>query len=204
MGLWAAAAGARGHQDDAGEHGRRLEEQFIARHAAGRFNPLKYRIERDLLQHESSIPPLSIKMVRVPLPEVIIRPLVRRVIEIVSPWINRQLVEQIGIEPGGIEQTAIGRSQQIECQDHKLPIAANRSTRPRDIERDRPNALVCIGSIFCDECSTATGRWPMKSFSRATAPAVIRSVSSHGGPSASTASATRPIKNGRSKSSSAR
>src|SRR2546430_10563034 len=37
-------------------------------------------------------------------------------------------------------------------------------------------------SIFCDECNTATGRWPMKSFSRATAPATIRSVSFQGGP----------------------
>ena len=142
--LRAAAARARRHENDPGQHGRGLEEQFVAWQRVGRLDPFEDRVERDLLQHESPVSPLPIEMMRIPLAEVIVRPLVYRMIEIVSPRIEGQLVEQIGIEPGGVEQPAIGASQQIERQCDDLPIPSSRDARPGDIERDRADPLVRI------------------------------------------------------------
>ena len=49
-----AAAGARGHQDRAGQHGRRLEPQLVGVEIAGRQRPGREGVEHDLLQARSA------------------------------------------------------------------------------------------------------------------------------------------------------
>ena len=63
-------------------------------------DPGRECVEHDLLQHEAAIAPLAVDVVRIPLAEMIVRPLVDRVIEIVLPRIDGQLVEQVRVEPG--------------------------------------------------------------------------------------------------------
>ena len=100
------------------------------------------------------------------------------------PGVNGQLVEQTGIEPGGLEQTAVGVPQQIEAQRHKRPIPSDGDAGARNIKRDRPDAFVRIGIDFLCRMQNGDGTVSDEIVHSGDAPAMIRSVSSHGGPSA--------------------
>src|SRR5687768_12916274 len=92
-------AGCAGcHQDRTGEHGGRFEQQFLtirlaaALRSAGavrwRVNAREHGIERNLLQYEPPVVAAIVDSMQVPLSEVMIRALARRVIEVVSTWVN--------------------------------------------------------------------------------------------------------------------
>ena len=101
----AVAGRAGGHQDRAGQHGGRFEQQLVARaggrdcvshavRAVGeRIDAREQRIERDLLQHEAAVVAAVVDVVQVPLAEVVVGPLAGRVVEVVGPRIERQLVD---------------------------------------------------------------------------------------------------------------
>ncbi len=142
--LRTVAAGARGHQDRAGQDCRGFEEQFLARQVLHGFHTLPERFERDLLQYKPPVAPLVVEMVRVPLAEMVVGPLVHRVIEIVSPGVDRQLVEQVRIEPRRFQDRRIGGAQQIERERDHVVIAAGANARPGDIPRNRAHPFVRI------------------------------------------------------------
>ena len=58
------------------------------------------RVERDLLQHEAAVVAAVVDAVQIPLAEVVVGPLAGRVVEVVRPRVERQLFDQLRIEPG--------------------------------------------------------------------------------------------------------
>ena len=102
---------------------------------SGGFDALQDRVERDLLHHKPAIAALAVEMVRVPLAEMIIGPLVDRVVEIVSPRIDGQLVQQFGIEPRRFKQGGIRVAEQIESLRDEL-----RGSGPSILRRRRCTA----------------------------------------------------------------
>ena len=87
------AADAAGHQNRSRQHRGRLLQQLIRRNLRRVGQPPHQRIERDLLHHETAVAAFVVDLVRVPLPEVIVGPLIRGMIEVIGPWINRQLIQ---------------------------------------------------------------------------------------------------------------
>ncbi len=100
-----AAAHAGGHEHRAGQHGGRFVEQLAARNVAVLADAGQQGIERHLLHDEPAVATLVVDVVRVPLAEVIVGPLVDRVIEVVGPRVEGQLVQQLQIEVGLFQQT---------------------------------------------------------------------------------------------------
>ena len=148
----AVAGGAGGHQDRAGQHGGRFEQQLVARGRGGRFAPAiavgrriharQQRIERDLLQHEAAIVAAVVDAVQIPLAEVVIGPLAGRVIEVVGPRIERQLFDQLRIEPGLLQNLGIGVAENRQRSLDQLFVHAGRDADIVNVQRNRPHALV--------------------------------------------------------------
>ena len=138
----AVAGGAGGHQDRAGEHGGRFEH--AARRAwtavaasrpplplGGEFDAREQRVERHLLQHEAAVVAAVVDVVQVPLAEVVIGPLAGRVIEIVGPRIERQLLDQLRIEPGLVQNLRIGVGENRQRPFDQLLVDARARRRRR-------------------------------------------------------------------------
>ena len=152
----AVAGGAGGHQDRAGEHGGRFEQQLLARRggdgrcprplaAVERIQARGEGVERDLLQHEAAVVAAIVDEVLIPLAEVVVGALAGRVIELVGPRVERQFVDECRIEPGLLANLGIGLRQNVErLPDQRLVGPAGRADI-LDIERNRPHALVRIG-----------------------------------------------------------
>ena len=79
---------------------------------------------------------------------MIIRPPIRRVIEIVGTRIKRELVERIGVEPGRRQNFAIRRPQNCQRLFDHLTVLTNRHTCAGDIQRHRPDTLMLIRLVF--------------------------------------------------------
>ena len=141
----AAAASARGHQHRAGQHGRRLEPQFVGIEIAGRKRPGRQGVEHDLLQHEPAIAPLAVEVVRVPLAEMVVRPLVHRMVKIVLPRIDGQLVDQVDIEPGFGGDRPIGRAEDFQRLGDQPLVAAGADADSADEQRNRPDPFMFVG-----------------------------------------------------------
>ena len=88
--LGPAAADAGRHENRAGQDDRRFlqTKRGIVRRLVDAF---EQRVKRHGLQDEPRIVARVVDLVRIPLAEVIVGPLVGGMIEIVSPWIERQL-----------------------------------------------------------------------------------------------------------------
>ena len=56
-----------------------------SRQFAGLVDALQQHVERDLLHDEAAITPLVVDVVRIPLAEMVVGPLVHRMVEIVGP-----------------------------------------------------------------------------------------------------------------------
>ena len=68
-----------------------------------------------MLNHKSPVAAFVVDQVGIPLAEMIIRPAVDRMIEIVRSRIERQFVQGIEIEPRRSEQFAVGLPQNGQC-----------------------------------------------------------------------------------------
>ncbi len=98
-----------------------------------------------MLQHKSPIAALVVESMWVPLAEMMIGPLVCRMVEVVSPRIDRQLVEQLRIEPGGFEHGRIGVTQQFKPPGNDFVVAPGGHSRAGDKPRDWSHPLLRIG-----------------------------------------------------------
>ena len=135
MRLRPAAAGGRGHQDGAGQHSGRFEQQLFGRKLVRRFNPREQRVERDLLQHEAAVAALVVDVVGIPLAEVVVGPLIDRMVEVVLPRVDGQLVEQIEVEPGLALDCRVGGQQDFLRQADQPFVAAGGHAHRADVER---------------------------------------------------------------------
>ena len=123
-----------------------------------RIHPRQQRIERDLLQHEAAIVAAVVDVVQVPLAEVVVGPLAGRVIEVVGARIERQLFDQLRIEPGLLQDLRIGVGENRQRPLDQLLVRARGHADVVDVQRNRPQPLVAYGSICRSDSSTATGR----------------------------------------------
>ena len=78
----------------------------------GAVDAREQRVERDLLQHEAAVVAAVVDVVQVPLAEVVVGPLAGRVIEVVRPRIERELLDQLRIEPGLVQDVGIGLARE--------------------------------------------------------------------------------------------
>ena len=110
----AGAADAGGHEHRAGQHRGRLER--VSSSAAGQV--LRAVVLRRLpasassvicAQHEAAVAALVVEVVRVPFAEEVVGPLVGGMAEVVAARIEGQLVEQVGIEVGVVQEGRVGR-----------------------------------------------------------------------------------------------
>ena len=154
---------AGGHQDRAGQHGRRFEQQLVSRplpspRLVRDVDARQQRVERDLLQHETAIVAAVVDALQVPLAEVMVGPLAGRVVEVVGPRIERQLVDKLRIEPGLLPNFRIGVGRGSPAPARSVPRTARGDADILDVERNRPHAFVRVGLHLPSDSSTATGR----------------------------------------------
>ena len=148
-------AGAGRHEDGAGQHGRRLEHQFVVRGGGRRFaaslgagvqflDSRQQRIERDLLQHEPAIVAAIVHGVRIPLAEVVVGALAGRMVEVVGPRVEGQLVQHLEVEPGLLQDFRVGLGQDVQRLPHQFAIRPAGHAHLFDVQRNRSHPLVCV------------------------------------------------------------
>src|SRR5262245_4234439 len=81
---------------------------------------------------------------QIPLPEMVIRALARRMIEVVRPRIDSQLFNKLWIEPGLLEDFGIALIEDRKCFIDELLIHARRDADILYVKRNRANSLVSI------------------------------------------------------------
>ena len=130
VGVGPVAADARAHQHRARQHGRLLEEHLLARQPAVVGQAVEHGVERHLLQHEPAAAARVVQLVHVPLAEEIVRPLVHRMVEVVRPRVEGQLVELFEGEHGVEQQRGIGGVENGQGRLDQFAIRARRGPRP--------------------------------------------------------------------------
>ena len=141
------AARAGGHQDRAGQDGRRLIDaidRIDPWRAVPRIAARQQRVERHLLQHEPRVVARAGNMVRVPLSEVVVRSTVDGVVEIVGPRVEGDFLQPIEIEPGPRQDFGIGLVQNLDRPRDDRRVATGGDAGPADEQRDRPHELMGV------------------------------------------------------------
>ena len=105
---------AGAHQDGAGQHAGRLEQQLLARHVAVSRRAASRPSSVTCRDDEAAIAALVVDVVRVPLAEAVVGPLVGGMAEVVAARIEGQLVEQGRIEVGVGEQRRVGGLEDLQ------------------------------------------------------------------------------------------
>jgi hypothetical protein len=154
----AISADAGGHEDGAGENCGGFEQDFLGGQVVGVGQPLHERIKGHLLDYEAAETAVLVHLVRIPLAEVVIGTLVGRMIEIVGPRIDRQLLELHGVEAGGPQQVFVGGLEQRQRQLHDFALRAIADAGAADVDGDRPDVLVRVG---LDLLRFEGGYWPV-------------------------------------------
>ncbi len=141
-----AAGGARGHQNRTRQNGRRFKYQLLARarRTLGRRDARQQRVERDLLQHETPVVAAIVDQLLVPLAEVVVRPFAGRVIKLVRPRVERQLVQHFRIEPSLLPDLGIRGGENRHRPRDQFLIWPVGHADALDVEWNRPHAFVRI------------------------------------------------------------
>ena len=144
------AGGAGSHQNGAGQNRAGFEQHFIGRQLGDVSDSRQHGIERALLNHKSAVAAFAVDQIGIPLAEMIIRPAVDRMIEIVRPRIDRQFIERIEFEPRRFKQirrrfaaespvsarstfdTARSRSRRRRCTAESVALARADTVRGDD------------------------------------------------------------------------
>ncbi len=108
-------------------------------------NPLEQHVERDLLHDKAIVKAAAVDVMRIPLAKVVVGPLVDRMIEVVGPGIEGQLVEPVQIELGFAQDRLVGGAQDIECPADDLGIASDAHPRVADNQGHGAQPLVGVG-----------------------------------------------------------
>ena len=93
------------------------------------------RVQRHLLQHEAAVAARVVDLVRVPLAEMVVGPLVDRVVEVVRPRIDGQLVELVRGS-----NTAVEHSPGSVARGLPGPFRSTRGSGPRPTPAPRINS----------------------------------------------------------------
>ena len=107
-------------------------------------HPSHQRIDGDLLQHKTSVITRTIDPVRIPLPKIIIRSRIDRMIKIISPRIQCQLVESTQIELRSAQNPSRGLLQYHQRALDQLVIRPISNPHSPNEKRNRPEPLVLI------------------------------------------------------------
>ena len=103
------------------------------------------RVERDLLQHEAAVVAAVVDVLQVPLAEVIIGPLAGRMVEVVGPRVERQLVEQLADRTRPAAEFPDRSAARIaSARVDQLLVRPAGDADVVDVERNRPHALVGV------------------------------------------------------------
>jgi hypothetical protein len=144
VGVGAAAADGRRHQHGAGQNGPGFEQPFLGRDFGRLLRASPDGLERHLLQDETPVPAVGIDFVRIPLAEMVIRPFVDRMIEIVGPRIDGPLGQERGIEVGPGFYVVVRGPQDRQGLFEQGPINIGGESGPFEIDRNRGHPFVCV------------------------------------------------------------
>ena len=106
--------------------------------------PSHQRIDGDLLQHKTPVITRTIDPMGIPLPKIIIRSRVDRMVKIISPRIQCQLVESIQIELRSAQNPSRGLLQYRQGPLDQFVIRPISNSHSTNEKRDRPEPLVLI------------------------------------------------------------
>src|SRR5262249_40935386 len=88
----AAATRTGGHEDGAGQYGRRFEQKFFPSEVARMLHSIEQRIKRDLASDVAAIAALDVDLVWVPLAKDMIGPAIGRMTMIIGTGVNGQFI----------------------------------------------------------------------------------------------------------------
>ena len=104
----------------------------------------RQHVQRHLLHDKPAVATLVIDVVWIPLAEVVIGPLVDRMIKIVGPRVERKLVQQLGIEMSFSQQGRIRAPKDFKRSGNEPFVAAGALSHVANVQRDRADPLVPI------------------------------------------------------------
>ena len=176
VGVGPIAADAGAHQHRPRQHGGLLEQDLLVGQVAALGNPLEHGVQRDLLQDEAAAAARVVQLAQVPLAEEVVGPLVDRMVEVVGPGIDGQLVQQRRIEHGLQQQHRIGGLEDRQRPLDQVVVAARGHARPANVQRDGPHPFVGVGLDLLlraqhgdramAEVVVQTGEWPPRRCAR--------------------------------------
>ena len=138
------AAGAGSHQHGADEDGPRLEQEFVRRQISRIGEPLLEPLDRHLAKNEPAILALAVEVMRVPLAEAVVGPLVRGMAEVVAARVESELVEQGRIEVGPLQQARADAAEDLHRLGDKGLIRTMADAGAAEKERDRSDSFVVV------------------------------------------------------------
>ena len=202
VGVRPVTADPRAHQDRAGQDGGRLEKHFFVGRRAAMLDAFQHGVQRHLLQHETAAAARVVQLAEVPLAEEIVRPLVHRMVEVVGARVDRQLLQQFGVEHRLELQRRVDAFEDRQGPHDQVMIAAHGHACPANEQWDRTHPLVGVGLdllLRAEDRHRPVAKVIVQLPDRATDDAIAFIPRP---PLCSTASQTRPMNNGWKRASS--